>query len=71
MRADHKPLSPVALEMIWMFCDHILELFGDNRLPPLQIYNKECFDAFCEEYQEDYMMNDLRADEMRAVTLPL
>ncbi|KAI0086479.1 hypothetical protein BDY19DRAFT_960091 [Irpex rosettiformis] len=71
VRADHKHLSPVALEMIWMFCDEILERFGDEGTPPLSKYRKEEFDEFCRKYQEEYVMNNIRADEISTETLPL
>ncbi len=57
--------------MIWMFCDEVLERFGDNRTPPLRLYSKKEFDDFCQKYKEEYVMNQIRADEIGAQKLPL
>lgn len=54
-----------------MFCDHILERFGDDGVMPIRYYTKEQFNKFCEDYKEEYIMNNIRANEMRALTLPL
>ncbi|KAI0702302.1 hypothetical protein BC835DRAFT_1411127 [Cytidiella melzeri] len=70
VRADHKPLTPVAFEMIWMFCDRVLDRFGDGPEFAMRLYKKEEFNKFCEQYKEDYA-NSVRADEIDAQELPL
>ena len=58
--------------MIWMFIDGIIERFGDDPAhPPLDLYNREAFDKFCREYQEDYVASNIRAAEIGAQELPL
>ncbi|KAI0042335.1 hypothetical protein FA95DRAFT_1637343 [Auriscalpium vulgare] len=70
-RADQKPLSIVALEMIWMFCDMILDRFGENRRAPWDMYNRAAFEEFCENYKENFIENGMRVDEFKAQELPL
>lgn len=50
MRADQQPLTKVDLEKIWMYCDRILDRFGDDPRPPLFLYKPEEFEDFCEDY---------------------
>ncbi|KAL0571133.1 hypothetical protein V5O48_010825 [Marasmius crinis-equi] len=71
VRGDHKPLTRVALEMIWMFCDRILDIFGDDTGTPWEMYTREAFVEFCEDYKEDHMQFPLRKAEMEAQELPL
>jgi len=70
VRADKKPLTPLALEMIWMYCDAIIQDFGDGPTPYGR-YSPEAFQEFCQGYKEDYIENGIRVDEFRAQQLPL
>lgn len=57
-RRDRKDLLPHHLEAIWMYCDHILDLFGENEgVPPAHLYNQRAF----EEWWEDYCMQQRRS----------
>jgi hypothetical protein len=55
-RQDKKPLLVHHLEGVWMFCDHILDLFGDGDGPPRRLYNRAAFErwwkGYCEEQKE-------------------
>ncbi|KAI0790987.1 hypothetical protein C8Q75DRAFT_758806 [Abortiporus biennis] len=71
VRADQQPLTKVALEMIWMFCDSILEDFGDTRLPPLDRYNATAFETFCEDYRDQYLQFPSRFRDFQNLQLPI
>ncbi|KDQ12017.1 hypothetical protein BOTBODRAFT_176787 [Botryobasidium botryosum FD-172 SS1] len=47
IRKDRKPLSSLALEMIWMYFDVILEHFGDEGEPPKWRYTPQAFQEWC------------------------
>ncbi|KAA1471148.1 hypothetical protein DENSPDRAFT_837075 [Dentipellis sp. KUC8613] len=68
MREDGKPLTPEAIETIWMFCDSLLEDFSDGRQPQ-QRMNPEGFMEFCESYKSR-MVRDGRSD-FSSLILPL
>ncbi|KAL0071139.1 hypothetical protein AAF712_001698 [Marasmius tenuissimus] len=70
-RGDHKPLSKIALEMIWMYCDRILDVFGDDGSTPWNMYTKEFFDEFCQDYKENALMNGRRVADFNAQEVPL
>ncbi|KAG5636059.1 hypothetical protein H0H81_009230 [Sphagnurus paluster] len=60
MRKDGKPLTEQSIETIWMFHDHLLDLFGDD--PPIaasKTTNRPAFDRFCERYKREMVMNNL------------
>ncbi|KAK1221781.1 hypothetical protein PQX77_015399 [Marasmius sp. AFHP31] len=71
VRGDHKPLSEIALEMIWMYCDRVLDVFGEDSSTPLKMYTKEAFDKFCQNYKEEALMNGLRVADFNAQELPI
>ncbi|KAK4103171.1 hypothetical protein N658DRAFT_549597 [Parathielavia hyrcaniae] len=52
-RADKKPLLPHHLEGVWIYCDMILDRFGEGEGPPRRLYNRKAFEAWwgrcCEE----------------------
>ena len=68
VRADHKNLTLVAMEMIYMFFDRLTDRFGDRPdRPPLDLYDREAFDLFC----MDYITNSKGPDPTRSRELPL
>ncbi|KAL0572396.1 hypothetical protein V5O48_009556 [Marasmius crinis-equi] len=71
VRGDHNPLTLVALEMIWMFCDRILDIIGEQTGTPLKMYTREVFNEFCQSYKEQYIQYPSRRTEMEAQELPL
>jgi hypothetical protein len=75
-RKDKKSLLPQHLEGVWMYCDRILDLFGEGEGAPTQLYNRQAFEkwwkGYCEE-QKDFRLgtggeNDL--SDWRAVRSP-
>ena len=71
-RADHKPLTPVALEMYWMFCDKLIGMYPEGDADAQKICNPSDFKRFCREYKERYIENHpARKEEMEAQALPL
>ena len=54
-RKDRKPLLPQHLEGVWMYCDYILDLFGDGAVPR-RLYNRQAFEkwwkGYCEEQKQ-------------------
>jgi hypothetical protein len=75
-RKDRKPFPPQHLEGVWMFCDHILDLFGEGEGPPRWLYSRQAFEEWWAEYCEE--QKRLRAgkggerdpDDWRAVRSP-
>lgn len=70
MRADQKPLTHIGLEIIWMYCDKILDVFGAGS-PAYALYNPQSFQSFCEEYREEYMQIPTRKRGFENLILPL
>ncbi|TFY71191.1 hypothetical protein EVG20_g1802 [Dentipellis fragilis] len=68
MRQDRKPLTPEAIETIWMFCDSLLDDFSGG-LQPQQRMNPAGFEEFSQNYKESMIMNG-RSD-FESLTLPL
>jgi len=52
-RKDRKPLLPQHLEGVWMYCDHILDLFGEGEGAPSWLYNRAAFEKWWEQYCEE------------------
>ncbi|KAI0458421.1 hypothetical protein F5B21DRAFT_500318 [Xylaria acuta] len=52
-RKDKKPLLPHHLEGVWMYCDHILDLFGEGEGAPRQLYNRPAFEKWWGRYREE------------------
>jgi len=51
IRADRKPLSSLALEMIWMYFDLILEHFNDEGEAPKWRYTPPAFQEWCRRFK--------------------
>ena len=49
-RKDRKPLLPHHLEGVWMYCDRILELFGEGDGAPTRLYNRQAFEKWWKLY---------------------
>ena len=54
MRQDGQPLSPEAIETIWMYHDNLLDKFGDEVPPSV---TSEGFRRFCQRYKEERLSN--------------
>ncbi|TGJ82830.1 hypothetical protein E0Z10_g5937 [Xylaria hypoxylon] len=52
-RQDKKPLLPHHLEGVWMYCDYILDLFGEGEGAPRQLYNRKAFEKWWKRYCEE------------------
>ncbi|KAK5658325.1 hypothetical protein OQA88_2301 [Cercophora sp. LCS_1] len=52
-RLDKKPLHPEQVEGIWMYCDAILDRFGDGNGPPTKMYSKEAFERWWVRYCDE------------------
>ncbi|KAF8190349.1 hypothetical protein K438DRAFT_1971220 [Mycena galopus ATCC 62051] len=57
MRKDGKPLTKQAIETIWMYHDHVLDLFGDYGMAPRDTMTSEGFVDYCAEYKENKLLN--------------
>jgi hypothetical protein len=70
MRKDCKPLTEEAIETMWMYHDHLLELFGegDPSLPEREM-NREGFERYCKEYKKERLMNGYT--KFRDMSIPL
>ncbi|KAI0447258.1 hypothetical protein F4803DRAFT_363319 [Xylaria telfairii] len=55
-RKDKKPLLPHHLEGVWMYCNYILDIFGEGEGAPTQMYNRRAFEewwlSYCEEQKQ-------------------
>lgn len=55
-RKDRKPLLPQHLEGVWMYCDRILDLFGEGNGAPRRLYNRQAFErwwkGYCKEQKQ-------------------
>ncbi|KAI5855532.1 hypothetical protein GGS23DRAFT_443307 [Durotheca rogersii] len=55
-RKDGKPLLPHHLEGVWMYCDRILDVFGEGGGPPTRFYTRQAFEkwwkGYCEEQKQ-------------------
>ena len=49
-RKDRKPLLVHHLEVVWDYCDHILDYFGDGNGAPKKLYNRQAFQRYWEKY---------------------
>ncbi|RKK89049.1 hypothetical protein BFJ68_g16805 [Fusarium oxysporum] len=52
-RKDKKPLLPQHLEGVWMYCDYILDLFGEGEGAPTHLYNRQAFEEWWKDYCEE------------------
>jgi hypothetical protein len=63
-RKDKKPLLPQHLEGVWMYCDLILDHFGEGEGAPERLYNRPAFEKWWKGYckqQDEYSADDWRA----------
>jgi hypothetical protein len=75
-RKDRKPLLPQHVEGVWMYCNYILDVFGEGQGAPSWLYNRLAFEKWWEGYGEGRKRlrfgkggkND--ADDWRAVRSP-
>lgn len=51
-RKDKRPLLPHHVEGVWMYCDRIMDLFGDGQAPP-RMYNRASFERWWKGYVEE------------------
>jgi hypothetical protein len=49
-RKDRKPLLVLHLEVVWDYCSHILDCFGDGEGAPIKLYNRQAFQKYWEDY---------------------
>lgn len=59
-RQDKKPLLEQHLEGVWMYCDYILDLFGEGEGAPKHLYNRPAFEKWLMKYAEE--MREYRDD---------
>jgi hypothetical protein len=52
-RKDRKPLLPQHLEGVWMYCDYILDEFGEGEGAPKRLYNRQAFQKWWKGYREE------------------
>jgi len=52
-RKDRKPLLPQHLEGVWMYCDRILDFFGEGEGAPRRLYNRKAFEKWWKGYCEE------------------
>ncbi|KAJ7163742.1 hypothetical protein C8R46DRAFT_1101217 [Mycena filopes] len=68
MRKDGRPLTRESIETIWMYHDHILDLFGDGATPRSSM-TKAGFTKYCARYKEERLLNGYTSWENMAVPL--
>ncbi|WEW61540.1 hypothetical protein PRK78_007030 [Emydomyces testavorans] len=49
-RKDMKPLLPHHMEGVWMYCDRILDFFGEGGGAPRNLYNRQAFERWWNGY---------------------
>lgn len=75
-RKDRRPLLPQHLEGVWMYCDYILDLFGEGEGAPTHLYNRRAFEEWWGDYcvQQKGFRGGTRGekdpDDWRAVRSP-
>ncbi|KAH0600504.1 hypothetical protein MHUMG1_01501 [Metarhizium humberi] len=75
-RKDRRPLLPQHLEGVWMYCDYILDIFGEGQGAPRWLYNRPAFEKWWEGYcKEQKCMRAGKGgkhdpDDWRAVASP-
>lgn len=52
-RLDKKPLLEQHLEGLWMYCDRVLDIFGDGCGAPRHLYNRPAFEKWWARYAEE------------------
>ncbi|KAK8929776.1 hypothetical protein H634G_01637 [Metarhizium anisopliae BRIP 53293] len=75
-RKDRRPLLPQHLKGVWMYCDYILNIFGEGQGAPRWLYNRPAFEKWWERYcKEQKCMRSGKGgkhdpDDWRAVGSP-
>ncbi|EAQ93085.1 predicted protein [Chaetomium globosum CBS 148.51] len=75
-RKDKKPLLPHHLEGVWMYCDYILDLFGEGGGAPTRLYSRQAFEKWWGDYCEEQKRlrtgdgGEKDPDDCRAVRSP-
>jgi len=69
MRKDYKPLTEQAIETIWMYHDHLLDLFGDHPSIAQRQMNRTGFERYCIHYKQERLANGF--NEFQGMSLPL
>ncbi|THH18659.1 hypothetical protein EW146_g2376 [Bondarzewia mesenterica] len=65
MRQDHRPLTPQAIETMWMYNSHLLDNFGEAEdFNPREDITPADFREFCEDYKEEVNGYGTRSDFM-------
>ncbi|KGO50194.1 Uncharacterized conserved protein UCP028035 [Penicillium expansum] len=54
-RKDKKDLSPEHYEAIWMYCDHILDYFGEGEGAPKHLFTRQAFERWFVGYQKEQL----------------
>jgi hypothetical protein len=52
-RKDGKTLLQQHLEAVWMYCDRILDHFGEGAGPPRRMHSRAAFEKFWRNYVEE------------------
>lgn len=52
-RKDKKPLSQEQLEIVWMYIDRLMEVFGDNPAMAPKMWSRKLFEHFFARYKRD------------------
>lgn len=52
-RKDKKDLPPEHYEAIWMYCDRILDYFGEGEGAPERLYSRQAFERWFVGYQKE------------------
>ncbi|KAJ7640878.1 hypothetical protein DFH06DRAFT_1215498 [Mycena polygramma] len=68
MRKDGKPLTQESMETIWMYHDHLLDLFGDGT-PPTRTMTSDGFKRYCAKYKEEVLSYGRK--EIASMPVPL
>ncbi|KIJ61707.1 hypothetical protein HYDPIDRAFT_42420 [Hydnomerulius pinastri MD-312] len=69
MRQDGKPLTKEAIETMWMYASHLLDLFGNGEGPPRRQLTPAGFQGFCKSYKEERVMNNFSSFENMSIPL--
>jgi hypothetical protein len=67
-RKNKKDLSPEHFEAIWMYCDFILDYFGDDKGAPDHLYSRQAFERWFERYNREQVINGRRRGDWNPVS---
>ncbi|KAH7913608.1 hypothetical protein BJ138DRAFT_1001947 [Hygrophoropsis aurantiaca] len=71
MRQDKKPLTAEAMETMWMYADHLLDLFSSGPSIAKRKMNPTGFVKFCRRYKADKLVNYPDNEGFKNMSLPL